>query len=320
MGSAVNTENSDQTMRAVLVTSFGGPEKLELQRVTIPVPRHNEVLVRVRAVGINPVDWKTRSGAGVARNIRELPAVLGWDVAGTVERIGRNGSSLKHGDSVMGMVNFPYPGGGYAEFVTAPISHVVKTPLNLSWCEAAALPLAGLTAWQALFGTANIKADDRVLIHGVVGGVGHLAVQLAKWAGAYVIGSASPQNHEFAYMLGCDEVFGYLGDDLWSTVGDIDAVVDTVGGETRMKSLEVLNENGIVVTLQTGSSDCGLDDPRVTKILVHPDSSQLERMVALSESGVLRVETRAFAELEQIEEAHRLSETGHGRGRIVVTI
>ncbi len=308
-------------MKAVAIDEFGGLEVLKSRVLPVPQPSHEEVLVRVAAAGINPVDWKTRSGAGMAERIKALPFVLGWDIAGTVEQQGRRVTMFEPGDRVMGMVNFPAAGGGYAEFVVAPDTHLVKVPDSLSLRDAAAVPLAALTAWQALFDTARIGAGDRVLIHAAAGGVGHFAVQLAKQKGAYVIGTASARNHEFARSLGCDEVYSYGGDEPWTRIDDVKTVIDTVGGETRAQSLKVLARGGLLVTLQTGDSKAGLNSPtRVKQILVKPNQHQLEQIAAMLCDGSLRVQAMAVNGLRNVTEAHSLSESRHVRGKIVVTV
>lgn len=308
-------------MEAVVIETFGGLEVLKLRSLPLPHPSHEQVLVRVAAAGVNPVDWKTRAGAGVARQIAGLPFVLGWDVAGVVERKGRRVTMFEPGDRVMGMVNFPSGGGGYASFVAAPDIHLVRVPDAVSLRDAAAVPLAALTAWQALFDAAKVKPGNRVLVHAAAGGVGHIAVQLAKWKGAYVIGTASSRNHEFVRSIGCDEVFSYGGEDRWAGIDDVDAVIDTVGGETRARSLKVLGRSGTLVTLLTGDSDAGLDSPtRVKKILVKPNQRQLSQIAALLGDGSLKVHTTVVSGLHNLTEAHSLSESRHVRGKIVVVL
>lgn len=304
-----------------MIEEFGGLDVLRVKTVAVPQPSHEEVLVRVAAVGINPVDWKTRGGAGVAQQVGGMPFILGWDIAGTVEQQGRRVTMFEPGDRVMGMVNFPGGGGGYAEFVVASDTQLVKVPDRISLREAAALPLVALTAWQALFDSAAVKSGDRVLVHAAAGGVGHVAVQLAKWKGAYVIGTASPHNHEFARSLGCDEVYAYGGDDPWTRIEDVKAVIDTVGGETRALSLKKLSRSGTLVTLVTGDSKAGLNSPtRVKKILVKPNQRQLEQIAGLLADGTLKVHTTVVNGLRNLAEAHSLSETRRVRGKIVVTL
>ena len=308
-------------MQAVAIDTFGGLEVLKARTVPVPQASHEQVLVRVAAVGVNPVDWKTRSGAGVAQHVKQFPFILGWDVAGTVEQQGRRVTMFQPGDRVMGMVNFPAGGGGYAEFVVASDTQLVRVPQGVSLRDAAAVPLAALTAWQALFDTAKVKSGDRVLVHAAAGGVGHVAVQLARWKGAYVIGTASPHNHELARSLGCHEIYAYGGDEPWTTIDDVDVVIDTVGGETRALSLKRLARSGTLVTLLTGDSKAGLNSPtRVRKMLVKPNQRQLEKIAELLGDGTLKVHTTVVSGLRNVAEAHSLSESRHVRGKIVVTV
>ncbi|TVR02793.1 MAG: NADP-dependent oxidoreductase [Spirochaetaceae bacterium] len=309
-------------MRAVVIDQFGGLEVLKQQTIPVPEATHEDVLVRVGAVGINPVDWKTRIGEGVASQITGFPFVLGWDVAGTIVAKGRRVTRFEVGDRVMGMVNFPSGGGGCAEYVLTRDTNVAAIGDSISFRDAAAVPLAALTAWQALFDTAHLQSGKRVLVHAAAGGVGHLAVQLAKWKGAFVIGTASERNHQFARSLGCDEVYRYDGDvPPWTRIDDVDVVLDTIGGGTRERSLKVLGRGGMLVTLLTGDSKAGLNAPtRVKKILVKPNERELEQIAQLMNEGALQVHTTAVSGLRNVTEAHSLSESRHVRGKIVVTL
>lgn len=199
---------SDRTMRAVTINEFGGPDVLTTGRIARPEPLPTEVLVRVHAAGINPVDWKTRAGHGMA-GLQTLPLILGWDVSGVVEEVGFGVTTLAPGDEVYAMPWFPRPAGAYAEFVTAPSRQFARKPDSLSHVEAAALPLAALTAWQALVDTARVTAGQRVLVHAAAGGVGHLAVQIAKHLGAEVIATAREPRHAWLKELGADETIDY---------------------------------------------------------------------------------------------------------------
>src|SRR6185436_20651544 len=198
------------TMRAIRQLSLGGPEVLELAEVPRPQPGPTEVLVRVTAAGVNPVDWKVRAGGGF---LGEPPFTVGWDVAGVVEGLGRGGTRFAPGDRVFGMPRFPHEAAAYADYVAAPARHFARAPASASDVEAAALPMAGLTAWQALVDTADVQPCQRVLVHAAAGGIGHLAVQIAKARGAYVIGTARAENHAFLAELGADEAIDYTRDD-----------------------------------------------------------------------------------------------------------
>jgi NADPH2:quinone reductase len=310
------------TMRAAVIASFGSIDSLTVTSVPRPIPRAGEVLLRISAIGINPVDWKTVEGAGVASQVTSFPFTPGWDVAGTVAVSGPGPVMFKPGDRVMGMVNFPAGGGAFAEYVAAPVEDLVPIPDGADDVQAAAAPLVSLTAWQALFDTAGLASGERVLVHAAAGGVGHVAVQLARWKGAHVIGTASERNHGFLQSLGCAEVFSHGADDPWMAAGPVDVVLDTVGGDTRGRSLEILAPTGRLVTLLTGSSDAGLGsgDPRVSKILVHPNRESLVSIAKLIASRDLSMTTTVFTGLDSLPEALQRSRHGHTRGKIVLLL
>ena len=305
-------------MRAVSQDEFGGPDVLRVVDVDRPEPLPTEVLVRVRATSVNPVDWKTRAGSGVAGFFGDGPVVLGWDVSGVVEQAGPGANRFAVGDEVYGMPRFPHPGRTYAEYVTAPSRHFARKPANLTHEEAAAVPLVGLTAWQA-FEAADLRAGQRVLIHAAAGGVGHLAVQLAKARGAYVIGTASAAKHDFLLGLGADELIDYRTTDFTTAVRDADLVLDLVGGEYVERSARVLRRGGTLVTIPAAApaTAAGVHQKWV---LVEPDHAALEQITALIEAGALRVEVGAVYPLEQAAEAHKVGETGRTQGKIVLSI
>ena len=223
---------SEHTMRAVTIREFGGPEVLTAEKIARPEPLPTEVLVRVHAAGINPVDWKTRAGQGMA-GLQTMPLILGWDVSGVVEEVGFGVTTLAPGDEVYGMPWFPRAAGAYAEFVTAPSRHFARKPASIGHVEAAALPLAALTAWQALVDTAGVKAGQRVLVHAAAGGVGHLAVQFARHLGAEVVATAREPRHAWLKELGADEVIDYTQQRFEDVTGDVDVVIDLVGTPRR---------------------------------------------------------------------------------------
>lgn len=238
-------------MRAVRIHRYGGPDVIRLEETARPEPGPDEVLVRVLAAGVNPVDWKTREGRGAARRWsgERFPVVLGWDLSGTVEAVGRSVTTVRPGDEVFGLVRFPEPAGCYAEYAAVPADQVVVKPAALDHAHAAALPLVALTAWQALFDTARLTAGETVLVHAAAGGVGHVAVQLAKWKGATVIATASESKHDLVRSLGADEVVDYRGTPFEKVATGVDVVLDPVGGDTLERSLEVVREGGRVVSL-----------------------------------------------------------------------
>ncbi len=310
-------------MRAIVQREFGGPEVLELAEVEKPEPGPTEVLVRVRGAGVNPVDWKTRAGRAFAR---ELPLTIGWDVAGDVEAVGAGVTRFAPGDRVFGMPSFPVPAGGYSEYVTAPSRQFARTPAGLSDVEAAALPLAALTAWQALVDTAAVSAGDRVLIHAAAGGVGHLAVQIAKGRGAHVIGTARAVHHPLLAELGVDEAIDYTSEDFAATVRDADLVLDLVGGDTALHSLPTLRDGGLLILVPSSG---GIERVRaaaggrvrVTGILVEPDRTGIEAIAALVEQGGLRVRVARTFPLAEAGAAHALGERGEiGGGKVVLTV
>ncbi len=232
------------TMRAISQDTLGGPEVLREIRLERPGPRVNEVLVRVRAAGVNPTDWKHRATGGF---LGEPPYVLGWDVAGTVEAVGIGVAAFRPGDEVFGMLSYPYGHGSHAEYVSAPARVFAPRPAGIDHVQAGALPLVSLTAWQALVERADVRPGQRVLIHAAAGGVGHVAVQIAKARGAHVIGTASAAKHDFLRSLGVDEPLDYRERDFAEVVRDVDVVLDTIGGDTGMRSLRVVRPGGIVV-------------------------------------------------------------------------
>lgn len=305
-------------MQAVVVPEFGGPEVLAIEELPLPKIRHDDVLIRVRAIGINPVDHKTRSGKGMASRMGDPPFVVGWDVAGDVVEIGRRVTGRAVGDRVAGMVNFPSPGGGYAQFVRADAREVVGVPDVVSFQTAAGLPLAGLTAYQALFDVAKLRIRSRLLVHGAAGGVGHLAVQLAKDAGCEIIGTASPRNRQYLEAIGVDQVVDYHDPKWEEKVDFVDAVLDPIGGETRERSLSVLARHGILVALTSDARN--VSSQRVKWMLVKPQERHLEDLMSRLENGTLRVTVTTVPGLGGIAQAHVMSQSGHVRGKVVVEL
>ncbi|MFJ9818574.1 NADP-dependent oxidoreductase [Streptomyces sp. NPDC101151] len=306
-------------MRAVVVEQWGGPEVLVEREVERPEPGLNEVLVRVHAAGVNPVDWKTRAG-GALIEWGEVPAV-GWDVSGTVEAVGPGVGMFRPGDEVFGMPLFPRQAGAYAEYVVAPARHLAAKPASLTHAEAAALPLAALTAWQALVDTADVRPGERVLIHAAAGGVGHLAVQIAKARGAYVIGTASAGKHDLVRQLGADEVIDYRTVRFEDAVSDIDVVLDGLGGQSAERSVQVLRDGGRLITLP-GPDDVPAtpDQVRAVWMLVEPDHLGLREIAALVERGALKPVIETVLPLAEAAKAHEIGEQGRTTGKIVLTV
>ncbi|MFJ3818714.1 NADP-dependent oxidoreductase [Streptomyces sp. NPDC090056] len=306
-------------MRAVVVERWGGPENLVERDVERPEPGLNEVLVRVHAAGVNPVDWKTRA-SGALIGWGDVPAV-GWDVSGTVEAVGPGVGHLRPGDEVFGMPLFPRQAGAYAEYVVAPARHLAPKPASLTHVEAAALPLAGLTAWQALVDAADVRPGERVLVHAAAGGVGHLAVQIAKARGAYVIGTVSAAKHALVRELGADEVVDYREVRFEDVLRDVDVVLDGIGGETAERSLKVLRPGGRLITLP-GPDDvpAAPEGVRAVWVLVEPDHLGLRELAALVERGELRPVADTVLPLAEAAKAHAIGEEGRTTGKIVLTV
>ncbi|MCK5236267.1 MAG: NADP-dependent oxidoreductase, partial [Deltaproteobacteria bacterium] len=222
-------------MKAIRIHEYGGLEVLRYEEVPIPKPEEGEVLVRVHAAGVNPSDAKIREGKAFASMYEDpFPFIPGWDVSGVVCELGSGVTNFKEGDPVYGMVNFPYEGGGYAEYVTAPAFHLAPKPASLDHVQAAALPLAALTVWQSLFDAAGLRKGDKVLVHAAAGGVGHLAIQLARWKGAsHIIGTAAANDEGYLKTIGVDEVIDYMKVNFEDVVKDVDVVLDCMGGEVQ---------------------------------------------------------------------------------------
>ncbi|MEV4945390.1 NADP-dependent oxidoreductase [Streptomyces sp. NPDC053755] len=307
------------TMRVVTASEWGGPEVLTEARVARPEPGPTEILVRVHAAGLNPVDWKSRATGGFGM-WAETP-VLGYDVSGVVEAVGLGVTLYAPGDEVFGMPDFPRQAGGYGEYVTGPARHFARKPASLSHVEAAALPLAGLTAWQSLVGTAALRPGQRVLVHAAAGGVGHLAVQIAKARGAYVLGTAGAAKQDFLRSLGVDEPIDYTATDFSEAVRDVDVVLDSVGGDYGTRSLPVLRDGGTLVTLPSpDAAPAGERGIRTGFTLVEPDYAGLLGLVELVETGRLRPVVDTVLPLAEAAKAHELGESGRTRGKIVLTV
>ncbi|WP_344607680.1 NADP-dependent oxidoreductase [Streptomyces glaucus] len=310
------------TMRAISQDVLGGPEVLKEVRLERPAPRPNEVLVRVRAAGLNPTDWKHRAH-GVF--LGEPPFVLGWDVSGVVEEVGIGVALFRPGDEVFGMLPYPFGHGSHAEYVTAPARAFAHKPAGIDHVQAGALPLVSLTAWQALVELADVRAGQRVLIHAAAGGVGHVAVQLAKERGAYVIGTASAGKHEFLRSIGVDEPVDYRETDFAETVKDVDVVLDTLGGDVSVRSLRVLRPGGIVVSLLAGGPDTFQAEAerlgvRAVQMLVDHDHTGMKAIAELVEAGRLRATIARTFPLARAAEAHALGDTGRTTGKLVLVM
>lgn len=308
-------------MRIITQDKLGGPDVLTIVEAPAPHLLPTEVLVRVEAIGLNPLEARLR--AGEFPLIGMPPFILGWDISGVVEE--SQSWRFSPGDEVFGMPLFPRPANAYAEVVSAPALQLARKPASLPHVEAAALPVVGLTAWQGLVDVGGVTAGDRVLVHGGGGGVGHVAIQIAKALGAHVITTASPSKREFVEELGADEVIDYTSVDFTEVVRDVDVVLDTLGGDTVERSLDVLRTGGHLVTA-VANEDVELAAKfeaagmRFSGIAVDPDRVALWRLVELVEQGRLRVYVQETFPFERIVDAHRLLDRGHLQGKLVLTV
>jgi NADPH:quinone reductase-like Zn-dependent oxidoreductase len=305
-------------MRAVSQDVLGGVDVLKVIDAPKPEPGPTEVLVRVHAAGVNPTDWKHRA---FGLFLGQPPFVLGWELSGVVEATGLGVTLHKPGDAVFGMLKYPQGAGAHAEYVSAPSRYFARKPENIDHVQAAAIPLAGLTAWQALVDTANVQAGQRVLIHAAAGGVGHLAVQIAKARGAYVIGTASEPKHDLLRRLGADELIDYRTTDFAETARDVDVVLDTIGGEYGPRSVRTLRPGGVIVTITPRDVQVP-DTPGIRSevLLVEPDQQAMKELAALAADGRLRAELDTVVPLEEAAKAHERGETNRTTGKIVLTV
>ncbi|MFG2003758.1 NADP-dependent oxidoreductase [Spirillospora sp. NPDC048911] len=308
-------------MFAITQHSFGGPEVLVGMEAERPRPGRGEVLVRVRAAGVNPVDAAIR--AGHFPLFPEPPSVLGWDVAGVVEAVGEGVTRLAVGDEVFGLLDFSQEAGAYAEYAVAPAEDLAPKPQALSMAEAGGLPMAALTAWQSLVGIAGVQSGQRVLIHAAAGGVGHLAVQIAKVRGAHVIATAREANHAFLKELGADELIDYTVTDFAAEAAPVDVVFDLVGGEYAPRSLSVLRPGGLLVTAIGHNPGLTADEAeaqgmRFASVFVKPSGADLVSLGVLAEEGKLRVHVERELPLAEAAEAHTLAATRSSKGKTVL--
>lgn len=311
-------------MKAIILKEFGSAEQLQVHELQIPIIKEQEVLVQVRAISINPVDIKTRDGKGVAGKIKgENPIILGWDISGIVTK--SKSEQFNAGDEVFGMVNFPGHGKAYAQYVAAPANQLALKPNNISHIDAAAATLTALTAWQALVTNAKIKAGDRVLIHAAAGGVGNYAVQIAKHLGAYVIGTSSAAKRDFVLSLGADEHIDYTAGPFEKVTGDLDFVLDTIGGENIDRSLKIIKRGGCLISIPSGLNETVTEKAKTLDIngyfiLVQSNGNDMKQIARLLGNGGIKSHVSQTFDFERMADAHRAIETGKTQGKIVVTI
>ncbi|CDX40824.1 Alcohol dehydrogenase zinc-binding domain protein [Mesorhizobium plurifarium] len=305
-------------MQSVRIHAFGGPEVLTLETEPTPEPKPEEILVRIRAASVNPVDHKIRNGGYVAED--RLPLTLGRDFSGVVERCGAGVDAFKQGDEVYALLTPDR--GGYAEFVATRAKDCAAKPKRLDHLHAAAVPLAALTAWQGIFDNGGLSSGQRILIHGAAGGVGHFAVQFAKAKGAMVYATCSGNDIDFVRSLGADEAIDYKNQRFEDTVRDVDVVYDLVAGDTQERSWSVLKEGGIIVsTLQQPSKEKADErKARGAHYMTKPDGGQLAEIGRLIDAGAVRVEIGKVFPLRQAADAERALEEGHIRGKVVLDV
>lgn len=309
------------TMKAVRIHEYGGPEVLRYEDAPRPEAGPGEVLIRVHAASVNPVDWKVRAGYAKDRLKYKMPFIPGWDVSGVVEAVGGGVSRLKVGDEVYSRPDISRD-GTYAEYVVVKESEVALKPKSIDHVHAAAIPLAALTAWQALFDGAKLSAGQTVLIHGAAGGVGTFALQFAKMKGARVIATASKKNHEFLRSLGADEVIDYNTTKFEDVVRDVDVVLDTITGETADRSYQVIKKGGIYVSILAPPSPekAAAHGVRTHHTFVQANVEQLNEIAKLVDSGKLKLTIEKVFPLAEARAAQELNAQGHTRGKIVLRV
>ena len=313
-------------MKAIVLEKTGGVENFLIKDVKKPAAKENEVLILVKAIGINPVDYKARAIEDLLNSLtgEQRPAIIGWDVSGTIIAIGNNITKFKIGDNVFGMINFPGSGNAYAEFVAAPEDHLVKIPKNISFEEAAATTLAAVTALQAL--KPRVKKSDRVLIHAGSGGVGHFAIQIAKSLGAYVITTSSAKNKDFVLSLGADEHIDYGSQKFEEILTDIDFVLDLFNGDILLNSIKITKNGGVIISLPTADfSDEVLKLAKernvdVSFTVVQSNGDDMNTLKNMLESGTLKPHISKTFAFEKMGDAHLQLESGRTVGKVIVTM
>jgi len=313
-------------MKTIILSEFGGIDKLLMTELALPGILENEVLIEVKAISINPVDVRTRSGTAMANHLKHhIPLILGWDISGIVTDTGTKVLKFKKGDFVFGMVNFLGHGKGYAEYVAAPENHIAHKPSNISHEEAAAATLAALTAWQLLVHYAKLKPGNRILIQAASGGVGHYAVQIAKYLGAYVIGVSSAKNKNFVLSLGADEHVAYDEQQFEEVVNKVDFVIDAFAKDSLYQSLKVVKNGGKIISLLPMISEDVLQKAKEKNVAVHyslvkSNGTDMEAIATLLEKGILRSHVSKSFSFDKMGDAHIEMETGKTVGKIIVKL
>jgi NADPH:quinone reductase-like Zn-dependent oxidoreductase len=308
-------------MKAIRMHTYGGPEVLRYEDAPRPTVKTGQVLIRIHAAGVSPLDWRVRSGSLKEFIPHKLPLIPGWELSGVVEQLGPGTVRFKRGDEVFGIADVSR-NGAYADYIAVPEASVALKPESLYHIYAAATPLSALTAWQSLFDLGQLNPGQRVLIHGSRGGMGHFAVQLAKWKGAYVIATASILNQELLRKLGADETIDYVNQQFEDVSGKVDLVLDTVGGETQERSWSLLKKNGALISAAQPPSKrkVGQFQARGLMCSVRPNRIQLSEIAKLIDSGKIRPIIDRVLPLREAKRAHELSEQHHARGKIVLRV
>lgn len=311
-------------MKAVVINRYGGRDELELVEFPKPMPKEHELLIKIYATSINPIDWKAREGYLQTRLPFHFPIILGWDCAGVVEKVGSKVKHFHEGDRV-----FSRPAtterGTYAEYISVEDHLAALMPKKTSFIEAAAVPLAGLTAWQCLVDFADIKKDDRVLIHAGAGGVGSMAIQIAKAKGAIVTATGSSKSLELikSKKLGADEYHNYATQDL-SDAGEFDIVLDTIGGETQEKSFNLVKPGGVLVSIVQPPDQEKAKEKEIKAgfVWLEPNGEELSELAKLMEEDELKPLIDSILPFSEdgLQKAHEISETGHAKGKIVIEV
>ena len=309
-------------MKAAVIRSFGSSDCISIENVPMPSIGDGEVLVEVLAAGINPIDIKTRKGDGVSRLWKNysFPIILGWDISGVV--VESQSTTFSKGDEVFGMPNFPQIAGGYAQYCAAPSSQLTLKPKNISHFEAAATPLAALTAWQGLFEVAKLSYGQNILIHAGAGGVGHFSIQLAKWHGANVTTTTSNANIKFVRTLGADTVIDYKENKFWEQSSNNDVVFHMIDPRLRVKSYQTIKNNGFLISI-TGpipseeKTEYGVEGHFMS---VRPNGEQISSIANLLGKKTIKVKIEKIYSFEEISKAHDHIETGHTKGKIIIDL
>lgn len=314
-------------MKAMVLKRFGGIENFAVEDVPEPQVGDGEVLVEVKAIGIDQIDVKARKGEGMSDYLKqEHPMILGWDISGVVSKVGSRVKDFKAGDAVFGTIRFPGPGSSYAEYAAAPADQIALKPENISHAEAAAATQSPLTAWQALVDTGHVKKGDRVLVHGGAGGVGNYAIQIARHIGCYVITTVSGADRAFVKELGADEVIDYRTQVFEKEVKEVDFVLDTIGGDNFVRSLDVLKPEGMIVLLPSNKkeeADKAVREKQVKNyrhILMHSSGKDMRAIAGMLREGSMKANVDKVYSFEQIPQAQEQLENGKVRGKIVVIL